>query len=198
VNLAEVFAAEESAMTRILTDTAATALWQELIREAADNGAAPLDSDTESYLVFLLMRHLRDARIADHVFALDYLQALGDSRTLREQRLRDVGDRCLLIAGLYPQQAQRRLVGLDYFLALGSQAYADLAAVARTAWAQFYESLAQRFARLVRVLVDVRRLGAATDAIGALDRHSLCLADPAGAAQEFPGAIVIAGSTRRM
>lgn len=185
-------------MSRILTDTAATALWHELVREAGSNGAAPLDSDTESYLVFLLMRHLRDAGLAGHVFALDYLQALNASRTPRQQQLRDVGDRCLLIAGLYPQQAQRRLVGLDYFLSLGSQAYADLAAAARTAWAEFYRNLAARFARLVRVLVEVRRLGAGSDAIGALNRHSLCLADPAGAAHEFPGAIVIAGSARVM
>lgn len=185
-------------MTRILTDTAATALWLELVREAGRNGAAPLDSDTESYLVFLLMRHLRDAGLAGHIFALDYLEALNAARTPRQQQLRDVGDRCLLIAGLYPQQAQRRLVGLEYFLSLGSQAYADLAVAAREVWAEFYRNLARRFARLVRVLVEVRRLGAGFDAISALDRHSLCLADPAGAAQEFPGAIVIAGSSRVM
>jgi len=181
-------------MTAILTDTAAVALWQDLIREAGRNGAATLDEDSESYLVFLLMRHLRDAGLAGRVFALDYLQALQDSP--RPEALRDVGDRCLLIAGLYPHQAQRRLVGLDYFLTLGSQAYAELAAVARTAWAELYRALATHFARLVRVLVQVRRIGSGLDAISALDRHSLALADPAAATQEFPGAIVIAGSRR--
>ncbi|HSX59910.1 MAG TPA: hypothetical protein VLF18_06905 [Tahibacter sp.] len=182
-------------MSRILTDTAATALWHQLIREAEHNGAAPLDDEAESYLVFLLMRHLRDAELGGRVFALDYLEALHDAPTPREQRLRDVGDRCLLIAGLYPHQAQRRLVGLDYFLALGAQAYADIAGKASNAWAELYRRLAASFARLVRVLVEVRRLGSGIDAIGALDRHALCLADPTGAAQEFPGAIVIAGGS---
>ena len=182
-------------MTRILTDSGATALWHELVREAERNGAAPLDSEAESYLVFLLMRHLRDAGLAGHVFALDYLQALSAAPTPRQQQLRDLGDRCLLIAGLYPQQAQRRLVGLDYFLGLGSQAYAELAA-ACAAGAGLYRRLAASFARLVRVLVEVRRIGAGRDAISALDRHSLCLADPAGAAQEFPGAILVRGSRR--
>lgn len=185
-------------MTRILTDTAATALWHDVIRDAERNGAAPLDDDAESYLVFLLMRHLRDAELGARVFALDYLDALNAAPTPREQRLRDVGDRCLLIAGLYPHQAQRRLVGLDYFLNLGAQAYGDLAVAARHALAELYARLAASFARLVRVLVEVRRLAAGSDAIGALDLHTLCLADPAGTAQEFPGAIVVAGSLRRM
>lgn len=180
-------------MTRILTDTAATALWHELIREAEHNGAAPLDEDAESYLVFLLMRHLRDAELGGRIIAVDYLEALQESPTPREQRLREVGDRCLLIAGLYPHQAQRRLVGLDYFLSLGAQAYGDLAGAARHALAEMYRRLASSFARLVRVLVEVRRLGSGFDAIGALDRHTLCLADPSGAALEFPGAILVAG-----
>lgn len=184
-------------MTRIVTDTAATALWHGLIREAERNGAAPLDDDAESYLVFLLMRHLRDAELGGRVMALDYLDALHDAPTPREQRLRDVGDRCLLIAGLYPQQAQRRLVGLDYFLALGSQAYTDLASAARSVLAGLYGRLAESFARLVRVLVEVRRLGSGCDAIGALDRHALCLADPSGAALEFPGTILIAGGSAK-
>lgn len=185
-------------MTRILTGAAPTALWHELIREAERNGSAPLDDDSESYLVFLLMRHLRDQGLASHVFALDYFEALHQARTQRQQQLRDLGDRCLLIAGLYPQQAQRRLVGLDYFLSLGSQAYAELAAATADALAELYRQLAAGYARLVRVLVEVRRLGAGMDAIGALDRHSLCLADPAAAGHEFPGAIVVAASRRVM
>lgn len=185
-------------MTRILTDTAPAALWHQLVRDAEHNGGASLDSDSESYLVFLLMRHVRDAGLAGHIFALDYLQSLQQQRTPRQQQLRDLGDRCLLIAGLYPQQAQRRLVGLDYFLTLGSTAYAELASAARDALAGLYRHLADTFVRLVRVLVEVRRLGAGADAIGALDRHSLSLADPAAAAHEFPGAIVVPGSSRLM
>ncbi|MBL8300382.1 MAG: hypothetical protein JNN30_18760 [Rhodanobacteraceae bacterium] len=184
-------------MSRILTDTAATALWHELVREAEHNGAAPLDNDAESYLVFLLMRHLRDAELGGRIMALDYLEALQNAPTPREQKLRDVGDRCLLIAGLYPQQAQRRLVGLDYFLALGAQAYTDLASAARNVLAELYGRLAESFARLVRVLVEVRRLASGFDALGALDRHTLCVADPCAATLEFPGAIVIAGSGAR-
>lgn len=183
-------------MPTILTDTAATALWHDLVREAGQRGHAPLDAELESYLVFLLMRHLRDARLADHVLALDYLSALHRSGTQRGQELRDVGDRCLLIAGLYPHQAEQRRVSLDYFIALGANAYGDLAARARSAWAALYEQLAASFARLVRVLLELRRLTSA-HALSALSQHVLALADPAAAARDFPGAVALTASPRR-
>ncbi len=182
-------------MGTILTENAVTALWHDLVREAEQRGRAPLDAELESYLVFLLMRHLRDARLGDHVLALDYLQALQQRGTQRGQELRDVGDRCLLIAGLYPHQAEQRLVSLDYFIALGANAYSELAARARNAVADLYEQLASGFARLVRVLVELRRIANA-DALSALSRHALAIADP-GIAHDFPGAVALAPASQR-
>lgn len=182
-------------MSTILTDTAATALWHDLVREAQRRGAASLDDEIEAYLVFLLMRHLRDAGLGGHVLALDYFAALDDAGVSRRDNLRDVGDRCLLIAGLYPQQAQRRLVSLRYFFDLGSRAYADLADAARAAYAELFRRLAATFGRLVRVLVEVRRIGGA-DGLDAFGRHALGIADPAAAAREFPGAVVLPAPAR--
>lgn len=179
------------AVTRILLDTTSTALWHDLVREAEKRGHAPLDPELESYLVFLLMRHLRDAALGGHVLALDYLLSLQQHGSQRGTELRDVGDRCLLVAGLYPEQAEQRLVSLDYFLALGAHAYAELAAAARAAWAQLYTRLASAFGRLVRVLLEMRRLSGEWDALAALSRHALALADPGAAQRDFPGAVVL-------
>jgi hypothetical protein len=99
-----------------------------------------------------------------------------------------VGDRCLLIAGLYPEQAQRRLVTLDYFMALGRNAYAEVACAARSAMADLYERLAAGFARLVRVLVALRRLGGG-EPLDAFGRYALGRADPG---QDFAGAVLLA------
>lgn len=176
-------------------DAAPTLLWHELLRDAERRSGDTLDEDTESYLVFLLMRHLRDAGIGGRVLGLDCLLALTEHGARRREELRDVGDRCLLIAGWYPAQAERRLVSLDYFLSLGAYAYAQLAHTARTAWAELYARLAHAFVRLVRVLVALRRL--AGDAPSALSRHALALADPVGAAHEFAGLVLLPGDEKR-
>lgn len=75
-----------------------TALWQALIREGEARRHLALGEELEAYLVFALMRHLGDAHLASRTMAEEYLHA--HERPLRPDRLRDVGDRCLLIAGL--------------------------------------------------------------------------------------------------
>lgn len=184
-------------MADILTGPTPTELWRELVREGEERSGARLDEDTESYLVFTLMRHDRDAPLASRIMAIEFLSALERGGRLREQDLRDVGDRCLLIAGLYPELAERRRVSQRYFVELGQHAYDELAHATRAALADLYARLVRLFARLVRVLIEVRQIAAATPVLDPLSRHELALA--AGddvAMRDFPGAIVIPGSSR--
>jgi hypothetical protein len=188
-------------MTTIVTRSSATALWLELVREAAQRAGARLDEDLESYLVFTLMRHLGDAPLGQRIMALELLEALLKDGRQREQELRDVGDRCLLIAGLYPQLAERRHVPLRYFLDLGRGAYDQLGCELRATLAALYAQLARAFAQLVRVLLEVRRLSGDWPGLALLDRHDLLLADASGTVvpegDVFSGAILVAGPARR-
>lgn len=184
-------------MGEILTGPSATGLWRDLVREGESRCGATLDEDAESYLVFTLMRHDRDAPLAHRVMALELLRAFEQGGRLREQDLRDVGDRCLLIAGLYPELAARRRVSVDYFISLGQVAYDDLAQRSRLALAELYGQLVRLFARLVRVLLEVRRIAHSGHALDPLARHALALAAGADvAAREFEGSIVLPGPTR--
>jgi len=181
-------------MSKILTDLPQTALWTDLVHEAEAGAATHLDEELESYLVFVLMAHTRDVQLQRQVLAIDYLLAHGESGVRHKQELRDLGDRCLLLAGLYPEQAQRRLVGVDYFLAMGSRAYGDLAAALRAAVADLYGHLAQAFAQLVRVLMELRRN---TRDVAPLLLHEVCASAGAARDPQFPGAILLsrAGGT---
>ena len=179
-------------MNAILTDVPQLALWTDLVHEAEHGAATRLDEDLESYLVFLLMGHTRDVQLHRSVVALDYLLARAQSGTRHKQELRDVGDRCLLLAGLYPEQAQRRLVNISYFLDLGSSAYDELSNALSASIAQLYGHLAQAFAHLVRVLMELRRQ---VRDITPLVLHELATSgrgldrDP-----QFPGAILLTGN----
>jgi hypothetical protein len=186
-------------MTQILTD-APTQLWHELVREGESRAHARLDEDLESYLVFTLMRHLGDAPLAHRVMALELLEALLKDGRRRRDELRDVGDRCLLIAGLYPELAKRRRVSLRYFVTLGQGAYDQLAQELSRALAALYAHLARAFADLVRVLIEVRKLSGQWAGLEPLARLELAQrgegVDPVAAAQAFDGAIVVANPTR--
>lgn len=132
-------------------------LWQALVHEAGERAGCALDETRESYLVFVLLRHQREAQLLGRTAALDYLHAHAVVGALREESLRDVGDRCLLIAGLYPALAERRRVTADYFADLGRGAYASIAEAGRSATATLFAQLAAGFSELVETLRAVRR-----------------------------------------
>lgn len=135
---------------------AAAALWQAAVREAETRSATPLDETQESYLVFVLLRHQNDPELLARVQALEWLRAQECTGRTRADALRDVGDRCLLIAGLYPALAQRRRVSVDYFTTLGRGAYRDVAEACRNAYADLFAQLAAHYDALVQVLRGLR------------------------------------------
>ena len=182
-------------MSTILTDVPQLALWTDLVHEAEHDAATRLDEELESYLVFLLMGHTRDVQLGRNAVAFDYLLARAETGMRLKQELRDVGDRCLLLAGLYPEQAERRLVSIRYFLDVGSHAYDELANALRAGVAELYGHLAQAFARLVRVLMELRRH---VREIAPLVLHDLCTTEPGLARDpQFPGAVLLSGKPTR-
>src|SRR5262249_16860412 len=108
-----------------------------------------------------------------------------------KQELREVGDRCLLLAGLYPEQAERRMVSVRYFLDLGSRAYDELSNTLTAGLAELYDRLAQAFPPAVPVLLEVRRR---MRSIEPLVLHELAMARCADVDPQFPGAVLLVGS----
>ncbi len=133
-------------------------VWQELVQEAAGRVGHPLDESGEAYLVFMLLRYQGDAWLLSHVLGLDWLDAHNLVGTARADTLRDVGDRCLLVAGLFPGLAERRRVNVDYYIDIGRSAYQGVAEVGRQAYAALYRQLARSYLDLVETLNAVRSL----------------------------------------
>lgn len=143
-------------MAPLIVEPSATATWHRLVTDAAGRAATDLDEDSESYLVFLLMRYLRRPKVVRSVLALEFLESLHQSRSLRRERLQEVGDQCLLFTGLFPEQAARRRVRLSYFVALGRTAYGEVADSSNRETSTLFRQLATTFVLLSDVLRAVR------------------------------------------
>jgi hypothetical protein len=183
-------------MSTIHTRETQTALWHELVREGEHRAGRELGEERESYLVMTLMRHLGDAPLAHRVMAFELLEALQANGRVRQQELRDVGDRCLLISGFYPELAERRRVQLTYFMDLGKGAYARLAQEMSAALKELFEELSRGFAELVRVLFELRGLSQQVPILAPIDRHAVALG--AGTAErDFPGTILVRAPRRQ-
>ncbi len=157
----------------LVIEPTTTSQWHALVQEAQDAVQRHLDESLESYLVFLLIRFTNRPDIAQRILALDYLESLCQSGSVRGEKLRDVGDHCLLISGLFPQRASRRRVKISYFVEMGRSAYHELGHSLTRATGELYNHLSQDFVSLMDVLQTMRGMEAAVQTFSPLDAHDL-------------------------
>ena len=126
-----------------------TAQWYNLIYEAQQQRSIHLCEDLESYLVFLLMRFTEKPELASSVLAMDFFASNDATGQQRQQLLQELGDKCLLLSGLFPGRAQRKRVRVSYFVDIGQSAYAELGQ-------QNFDAIAASFVSMMDVLQALR------------------------------------------
>jgi len=145
-------------MGTILASPKEVAPWYALVNDAEYRVGCQLPLDLESYLVFLLMRYTRKREMAGNVLSLGFMEALRTRGLKRQNALKDVGDTCLLYAGLFPERAGRLRVPDDYFANLGRGAYHALSLVTEDGFQNVYTDLSGEFVFLSRVLAATRTI----------------------------------------
>ncbi|MGD8407129.1 MAG: hypothetical protein PVG50_02790 [Thiohalophilus sp.] len=139
------------------SDSTQLSQWHSLVSDAEQVAGVTLEPDLESYLVFTLMRYLSRPEMAQRILALDYLEAAHCQGREQQDRLRDVGDQCLLYSGLFPRRAERRRVRVSYYVDLGRSAYHHLGS-SRDPLSALYAELAVTFVAAMDVLQAIRNL----------------------------------------
>lgn len=145
-------------MQNLVLQPTEKAQWHSLIQEAEHACHIQLGEELQSYLVFLLMRYTQAPQLAESVLAVEYLTSLEVSGKLGEVKLSEVGDKCLLYSGLFPQRAEQKRVRISYFVHLGESAYSVLANSLATVRAAIYANLSAHFVVLMDILQTTREL----------------------------------------
>jgi hypothetical protein len=131
-----------------------------------------VDDHTEHYVVNVLTTFARSEELYEQTAEGVRLKPLAHmlaqaaeapTPQQRETTLRRLGDVSLFIAGFFAQSFARKLVDVDYHIAMGGRAYSALAESTRGtlrghAFATVFMELAQKFQRLVDVLNDVAEM----------------------------------------
>jgi hypothetical protein len=142
----------------MLTTDNLTALFHELVRSAMATQQVESSETTEHYLVQLLAAFARPDRadLLDPPLAIEYLEALHLPASQRYDKLKRVADTALFITGIFVESLERRLVGVEYYSALGQNAYARLSThPPRAGLSTLFRELARRFPDFVRVLAEI-------------------------------------------
>jgi len=143
-------------MKKLILHPTDTSQWHALVNEAQASTQLVLNENTESYLVFLLMRFSQTTRLLESVIALDFLGAMHKPGKRQLDFLQEVGDKSLLFCGLFPGMASRRHVSLEYFSDMGQAAYLTAAELQESESANLYLQLSAQFRSLQLVLQAMR------------------------------------------
>ena len=131
------------------------------LARACENQSIDIDEEVAVYLTQLLTDFSNPSALFDKTadgvqlkpLALHYLAAVeADNRETKHLALRRLGDIALFIAGLFPASLNRKVMDVDYYIAMGGSAYSHLHDALH--WRVFAE-LAERFVSFVDLLADI-------------------------------------------
>jgi hypothetical protein len=146
--------------------------FHDCVQTALHKQRVAIDDHTEHYVVNVLTMFARSEELYDNTPEGVRLRPLAhmladaaeaSSAHERDEALRRLGDVSLFIAGFFAQSFARKLVDIDYHIAMGGRAYGTLAenlrgSVRRQAFGAVFRELAQKFQRLVDVLNEVAEM----------------------------------------
>lgn len=132
--------------------------WYKLVNDAQNQSNIILDLELENYLINLLQQYLTNAEITNNLLSFEFLNSINSSIVKRENKLRETGDKCLVIAGLFPGYAEKRNISVDYFLTIGQSAYSYLSMNQRSELRKLFYTISDNFNNLTLVLNSIEKI----------------------------------------
>src|SRR5271154_2826468 len=146
--------------------------FRDAFHEASENQRLDIDEQSEQYVVNLLTMFSRaDAlyeKTPDGLRIKPLAHMLSDaleapSTAQRQRALQRLGDVALFVAGFFARSFARKLIDIDYHIAMGGNAYSSLAdsmqrSAAGRSIAAIYAELADKFQGLVDALNEVSEM----------------------------------------
>lgn len=154
---------------QVITEVNAREYFQDAVQSALSNQRLRVCDETVVYVTNLLTSFIHSERLYEHTddgyglrplysFFNDAMEA--SSLSERDRNLRRLGDVSLFISGMFSESLSRSLVDVDYYIAMGGNAYGSLADSERRGnsklvMKEVFAELADRFEGLVDVLSEV-------------------------------------------
>lgn len=146
-------------MTNPLIRQSAMEYFKELVEGAVERQHVESEELTRFYVVNLLAGfvQLDESKTAldDEPLALRLGRALQSGGASQRAGLRQVGDASLFISGFFSESLKRKLVDLDYYIAVGGYAYEELSRQESLRVGRIFAELSEKFTAFVDVLSEV-------------------------------------------
>jgi hypothetical protein len=143
----------------VFRQESAVEYFRELVEGALTHQGLATQELTAFYVVQLLASFLQRPVTGDicddKPLALRLGEALETGGVKQRATLRQIGDVSLFTSGFFSDSLQRKLVDIDYYVAIGGYAYNALSRVETDRLSPVYAELAEKFVAFVDVLSEV-------------------------------------------
>jgi hypothetical protein len=141
-----------------------TEFFHDAVTDALRSRNVSAKEPTEFYLVNLLVEFTKTSKVDEEPLALKMAEIAGATPDVKARGLKEIGDQSLYVSGFFADSLVRRMVDVDYYIAMGGTAYGQLAQIigmtrgsATDLFRVVYGELSQKFEAFVQVLNEVRR-----------------------------------------
>ncbi|WP_455205189.1 hypothetical protein [Kaarinaea lacus] len=155
--------------SNLITNKSIQEFFHDSVHNAVENQQIDASGETIFYLVNLLTAYSRSEQLFEQThygidvkpLALIYAQACEQPNQVERMRLlQRLGDTALFISGIFSESLNRKLVDIDYYIAMGGNAYASVSDTMRNSYhseaaQQLFEELTEKFTDFVDVLSEV-------------------------------------------
>ena len=158
-------------MSQLVLSGSLKEFFRMLVGEVVKRQRVSIEEVTEFYVVNLLSDYAKaeklftqevDGKRETEPLAVLYHRALQQEREEKIRTLRQLGDVSLYTAGFFNSSLKDSVVGADYYVQMGRNAYSAVADLAgNSAFAGVYQELCVKFGSLVEVLEEISARGLA-------------------------------------
>ena len=157
-------------MSQLVLSGSLKEFFRMLVGEVVKRQRVSIEEVTEFYVVNLLSDYAKaeklftqevDGKRETEPLAVLYHRALQQEREEKIRTLRQLGDVSLYTAGFFNSSLKDSVVGADYYVQMGRNAYSAVADLAGGSFAGVYQELTQKFGSLVEVLEEISARGLA-------------------------------------
>jgi hypothetical protein len=139
----------------VLRPESAVEYFKELVDGALAHQRVDAGELTAFYVVRLLSDFMQRSGGTDEPLGPKLIEALEAGGFRRRATLKEIGDASLFISGFFSDSLRRKLVDIDYYVAIGGQAYHALARFEADTFSPVFAELGDKFPAFVDVLNEV-------------------------------------------
>jgi hypothetical protein len=136
------------------------AQWTQLINKAINYCDYKINHHLAHYLVITLQHYSSQLSLPHTIIGKEYLQALELSGIQKGSALRQIGDECLILTGLFPGKIQQKKISLAYTVNIGKMSYLEIFNNPQLSNmnVSVFQELDQHFIGLVDILYVIRHI----------------------------------------